>query len=94
MKAISIILLALPMTTIHAATPDIQEESCDQIKAEIRAHTGIPAKPNTTLLSKVGANNGCRFTSAEAYRAAWGDKPLPVDDRRGHRSEGREHDDD
>jgi len=94
MKAISIILLALSMTTVHAATPDVQEESCDQIRAEIRAHTGIPAKPNTLLLSKVGANNKCRFTSAEAYRAAWGDKPLPNDDRRDRRSKAHEHDDD
>lgn len=47
---------------------------------EFSAHAGIPAKPNTLLLSKVGANKKCRFTSAEAYRAAWGDKPLLKDD--------------
>jgi len=94
MKAIPIILLALSMTTVHAATPEVQAESCDQIREQIRAHTGIPAKPNTTLLGKVGENKKCRFTSAEAYRAAWGDKPLPKDDRRDRRSKGREHDDD
>ena len=94
MKAIPIILLALSMTTVHAATTEVQAESCDQIREEIRAHTGIPAKPNTILLGKVGANMKCRFTSAEAYRAAWGDKPLPKDDRRDRRSKGREHDDD
>lgn len=94
MKTISTILLALSMTTVLAATPDVQEESCDQIREEIRAHTGIPAKPNTLLLRKIGANNKCRFTSAEAYRAAWGEKPLPKDDRRDRRSKGREHDDD
>lgn len=94
MKAISTILLALSMTTVHAATPVVQEESCNQIRAEIQAHTGIPAKSNTILLGKVGANQKCRFTSAEAYRAAWGDKPLPKDDRRDRRSKGREHDDD
>ena len=94
MKAISMILLALSMTTVHAATPEVQAESCDQIREQIQAHAGIPAKPNTLLLSKVGANKKCRFTSAEAYRAAWGDKPLPKDDRRDRRSQGREHDDD
>jgi hypothetical protein len=94
MKTISTILLALSMTTVLAATPDVQEESCDQIREEIRAHTGIPAKPNTLLLRKIGANNKCRFTSAEAYRAAWGEKPLPKDDRRDRRSKEREHDDD
>ncbi|MCF8177865.1 MAG: hypothetical protein K9J74_05115 [Sulfuritalea sp.] len=94
MNTISTILLALFMTTVHAAIPDVQEESCDQIRAEIRTHTGIPAKPNTLLLSKIGANTKCRFTSAEAYRAAWGDKPLSKDDRRYRRSKKREHDDD
>jgi hypothetical protein len=94
MKAISTILLALSMTTVHAATPEAQAESCDQIREQIRAHTGTPAKPNTNLLGKVGANKKCRFTSAEAYRAAWGDKPLPKDDRRDRRAKGREHDDD
>ncbi len=94
MKAISLLLLALSMATVHAATPDAQEESCDQIRAEIRAHVGTPAKPNTILLGKVGANKKCRFTSAEAYRAAWGDKPLPKDDRGDRRSKGHGHDDD
>ena len=94
MKVIPLILFALSVSSVHAAAPVSQEESCDQIRAEIRAHTGIPAKPNTILLGKVGANKKCRFTSAEAYRAAWGDKPLPKDDRRDRRSKGREHDDD
>ena len=94
MKTIATFLLALSMTNVHAATPDVQEESCDQIRKEVRAHTGIPVKPNTLLLSKIGANNKCRFTSAEAYRAAWGEKPLPKDDRRDRHSKEREHDDD
>lgn len=94
MKAISLLLLALSMTIVHAATPNAQEESCDQIRAEIRAQVGTPDKPNTILLGKVGANTKCRFTSAEAYRAAWGDKPLPKDDRRDRSSREREHDED
>ena len=63
----------------------------ERIKAQIAAHTGIPAKPNMTLLGKVGENTQCDFTSAEAYRAAWGDKPLPEDKRRDRRS--KDHDD-
>ena len=66
-----------------ATTAEPQSESCDQIRAQIKEHVGIPSKPNTSLLGKVGANKRCRFTSAEAYRAAWGDKPMPKDDRRG-----------
>jgi len=50
MKTISTILLALSVTTVHAASPEVQAESCDQIREQIRAHTGIPAKPNTILL--------------------------------------------
>ena len=64
-----------------AMATDPQPESCDQIRARISAHTGTPSRPNTVLLGKVGANKQCRFTSAEAYRAAWGDKPMPKDDR-------------
>lgn len=94
MKTIPIFLLALSITAAHAAAPDVQEPSCDQIRAEIQAHTGIPAKPDTELLARVGANKSCRFTSAEAYRAAWGDKPLPLDERRDRRSKKHEHDDD
>lgn len=91
MKLFSSILLAVSMTTVHAATPGDQAESCEQIREQIRAHTGIPAKPNTILLGKIGANKKCRFTSAEAYRAAWGDKPMPKD---GRRAKARERDDD
>jgi len=69
-------------------------ESCDQIRAQITNHTGIPAKPNTVLLGKVGANNKCRFTSAEVYRAAWGDKPAPADQGSGrrHKKHAEDHD--
>ncbi len=94
MKAIPVILLALSISTVNAATPAVQEESCETIREEIKAHIGVPEKQNTILLSKVGANKKCRFTSAEAYRAAWGDKPLPKDDRRDRRSKAHEHDDD
>jgi hypothetical protein len=83
----------------QAASPTAaaaQAESCDQLRAQIRAHTGLPAKPNTDLLSKVGANPTCRFTSAEAYRAAWGDKPIPKGERRSAAESGSGfgHDDD
>jgi hypothetical protein len=94
MKTLSLLLLALSMTTVHAATPDAQEESCDQIRTEIRAHVGTPAKPNTILLGKVGANKKCRFTSAEAYRAAWGDKPMPKEAQGSEHGKRQKHSDD
>lgn len=78
----------------HAAEPGTPAESCDQIRDQLRAHTGLPSKPNTTLLGKISANRQCRFTSAEAYRAAWGDKPMPQDlprDKR-HKRHGQDND--
>jgi len=77
-----------------AAAAELLSESCDQIRAQIQNHTDIPAKPNTVLLGKIGANNKCRFTSAEVYRAAWGDKPVPSDQGGGrrHRKHDEHHD--
>lgn len=95
MKSPVILLLALCIGAAQAAAPaERQAESCEQIRAQIKAHVGMPARPNTVLLGKVGANRNCRFTSAEAYRAAWGDKPLPPDDRRDRRAKQRNLDDD
>ena len=93
MKAPAFFLLAVFVTTVHAAPAAAPEDFCEQIREQIKVHKGVPTKPNTILLSKVGANKKCRFTSAEAYRAAWGDKPLPKDDRRDRRSRDHGHDD-
>jgi hypothetical protein len=91
MKLAIVPLFALCLGAAHAATPtESQTESCETIRTQIKAQTGVLTKPDTALLGKVGANKICRFTSAEAYRAAWGDKPMPKDDRR---TKTREHDD-
>jgi hypothetical protein len=95
MKLASLSILLLCIGAAHAAVPaESAAESCDQIRAQIQAHTGMPAKPNTALLAKVGENRKCRFTAAEAYRAAWGDKPMPKGEPRERRAKHREHDDD
>ena len=91
MKSTLITLLALSVMPTYATTTSTQGESCQLIREQIAAHTGIPVKPNTVLLGKVGENTKCHFTSAEAYRAAWGDKSVPKDDRRDRRS--MSHDD-
>lgn len=94
MKLPFLSLLLLCAGAAHAAQPAANPpaESCDQIRAQIAAHAGMPERPNTALLAKVGANRKCRFTSAEAYRAAWGDKPLPKDDRPARRAKHRDRD--
>jgi hypothetical protein len=33
---------------------------------------------NTTLLRNISVHQECRFSSAEVYRAAYGDKPMPI----------------
>lgn len=89
------LLLLLCAGAAHAADPAAPAaESCDRIRAQIQAHAGVPDRPNTVLLAKVGANRKCRFTGAEAYRAAWGDKPMPRDDRPLRRAKQRERDGD
>lgn len=95
MKLAVAFVVALSVGLAHAAkTVEPESESCDQIRAQIKEHTGTPAKPNTVLLGKVGANSKCRFTSAEAYRAAWGDKPVPMDQKheRRRKKHGEDHD--
>jgi len=67
-------LLALFSTSTLAATP--QADTCDQVRTQIAAQTDVPPSPNIELLGKVGANEHCKFTAAETWRAAWGAKPL------------------
>lgn len=87
MKYASLSLMLLCLGVAHAvAATNPPAESCDQIRAQIKAQTGVLAKPDTVLLGKVGNNKHCRFTSEEAYRAAWGDKPMPRDDRPARRT--------
>jgi hypothetical protein len=94
MTYVLILLVLLGSGIARAELPESKVEPCDQIRSQIREHTGIPEKPNTTLLGKIGANSQCRFTSAEAYRAAWGDKPLPPDRTRHNHRNKHERDDD
>lgn len=91
-QAIFIGLFSLFVANVNAAEP--QAETCEQIRAQMKAQTGVLAAPDTHLLAKIGANSACRFTSAEAYRAAYGDKPLPKDDPSArHRKQHEDNDD-
>lgn len=75
-----------------AVTPEV--ESCAQIREQITAQTGLLPKPDTVLLEKLGTHQECRFTSAEVYRAAYGDKPLPPKETRDGRYRHGDDDDD
>lgn len=76
------------------ANAAVQPESCDQIRTQINAQVGVLPKVNTEMLHKLGSRSDCRFTAAEVYRSAYGDKPMPQNDSRGHRSRRHHHDDD
>jgi hypothetical protein len=82
--------LCLASLCANAATR--QAPSCEQLREQIQAQTGILPKPDTELLQKLGTRPECRFSAGEVYRAAYGDKPLPRNDARTQRK--HDHDDD
>lgn len=88
--------LGLFAVSANAAETQVetQAETCEQIRAQIKEQTGVLVKPDLKMLAKVGANKKCRFTAAEAYRAAYGDKPLPKSEPRARRDKHRDGDDD
>lgn len=82
--AVCLILLSVPL---HAA--DSQADSCDAIRARI----GVQALADPDLLRSLAERQDCAFTSAEVYRAAYGDRPLPPPEPRESRHR-HQHDED
>jgi hypothetical protein len=82
----------LCFATLCANAAEMQVPSCAQLREQIQTQTGILPKPDTDLLQKLGARPECRFSAAEVYRAAYGDKPLPKKEARTYRK--HDHDDD
>jgi hypothetical protein len=68
-------LLGLLAVNANAAAP--QAESCEQIRLQIKAQTGVLPKPDTAMLKTLHARLECRFSPAEVYQAVYGDKPMP-----------------
>lgn len=85
-------LLGLLAMNAHAVQPE--GESCARIREQITAQTGVLSKPDIVLLEKLGTHQECGFTSAEVYRAAYGDKPLPPRETREARHRHGDDDDD
>lgn len=79
------------LMALNVSAAEAQAESCEQIREHIKTQTGLFLKADTDLLQKLSARPECRFSAAEVYRAAYGDKPLPKTEQRGHQ---RRHDDD
>lgn len=61
-------------------------ETCEQIRARI----GVPPLAAPDFLRTLALRKDCAFTSAEFYKAAYGDRPIP----RETRTYRRERDDD
>jgi hypothetical protein len=89
MKSIATLCLALLLPMSSFANPP-QEESCEQIRIRIASQTGVLPKPDAELLKTLGSRQDCRFTTAEVYRAGFGDLPKAPYEPPYH----REHDDD
>lgn len=85
-------LLGLFAVNANAAPP--QAESCEQIRLQIKAQTGVLPKPDTTMLEKLDAQPECRFSTAEVYQAAFGDKPILKKERLDRQARHRDGDDD
>jgi hypothetical protein len=83
-------LLVFAALGANAATP--QTQTCQQVRERIQMQTGILPKADTGLLQQLSAHQECRFSAAEVYRAAYGDKPLPRQEPRSGKKHG--HDDD
>jgi hypothetical protein len=94
MRKYILVIGLLGLAVANANSASALAESCDQIRTQINAQTGILPKVNTELLRKL-ARPECRFSGAEVYRAAYGDKPMPINESVGHRAKrGQHHDDD
>jgi hypothetical protein len=73
-RLIQIALLSLIAT--GAAANDSSAQRCEQIREEIENQNGLLPSTNIELLREISVRQECHFSSAEVYRAAFGDKPL------------------
>lgn len=88
MKSVILCLGLLSCLPLHASAAAPAVESCEQLRAQI----GRMPPADHQLLAKMRSSRGCEFTTAEIFRVAYGDKPVPqvVPHYRKH----REHHDD
>jgi len=75
-----------------AGAAEREVESCEQLRLKIQAKTGVVSTVDVDLLGQLPQRPECRFSADEAYRAAYGDRPLPPPER--DAPEHRHHRDD
>lgn len=83
----SALLVAVLLCTALRAFAADAEPPCEQIRAQI----GTLPLADPKLLRAMAIRKDCAFSSAEFYKAAYGDRPLPTPEQRHHQ---RRHDDD
>jgi hypothetical protein len=66
------------MIAFGAGATEANAQSCEQLREQIESQTGVLPSVNSTLLRDISVHQECRFSSAEVYRAAFGDKPIPT----------------
>lgn len=93
MKKTILYLGVLSLSAFGAQAADGPAPSCEAIRVQIAAQTGLRPQANIELLRTIGLNQACQFSAAEVYRGAYGDKPLPVQAPRAHRASHDEDDD-
>ena len=79
--------LSVVPTALSAAEPE--PETCAQVGAQI----GALPPGNADLLRKMASRKDCAFSSADFYKAAYGDRPMAREAPR-HRCANEEDDDD
>jgi hypothetical protein len=68
----------LSLCALGAQAAELPAPTCEEIRVQIQAQTGLLPQANVDLLRTIGLHQQCQFTAAEVYRGAYGDKPLPV----------------
>lgn len=94
MKYLQLLSILLGFGIAHAAEPGSQKtESCDQIREQIKAQTGIPAKPNTICLARWAPTSNVDLPPPKLIVPPGGDKPMPQGETRNSRRQKHGHDD-
>ena len=88
MKYAPSLIVFLGCLTAGVQAADELPQNCSQIRERIKAVTGPDISPSMDLLEQIALHQECNFSSAEVYRAAAGDKPLPSQERHEHRESG------
>jgi hypothetical protein len=89
MRSLLLLISLLVAFSGLAVAAEDPPETCEQIRAQI----GVPPLAAPDFLRKLAVRKDCAITSAEFYRAAYGDRPIPRETR-SHRHERHDDDDD